>query len=118
MAVPTPPTAGEPIAEAWGDVVHDAVVAQDIQAGIVSVPFANTGAVAQAVTFPRPFAAPPTVMLTGQWVSGVTGMGGPVCSFQGGLPTTTGFTARIANQSGAAITTTVPVQWIAYGPRA
>lgn len=114
MAVPTPPTAGEPIAEAWGDVVHDQVVAMEFQAGVVSG-MAASGA---AVTFPHPFASPPVVTVSLQfdgtaWSVAMLGNAASVVS-------ATGFTVFIRNVNGAAAIpgTTQVLHWIAYGPRA
>jgi hypothetical protein len=116
MAVPTAPAAGEPIAEAWGDVVHDAVVAQDIQQGTVS--FAGGGAVAYqdiVVTFPRPFSAPPIVM-----VSAVSGTTPPnnVFATVSSTPTVTQFTLRINRRDGANTGFTCTGHWFAIGARA
>lgn len=112
MTVPTPPTAGEPIAEAWGDVVHAAVVAQDIQTGQHSVPISAANQGTLVVTFARPFAAAPFVVL------GQASNSGGFIAAQGGA-TTTQFTLiaayRDTSQTG---TVGIIVSWIAIGPRA
>jgi hypothetical protein len=110
MAVPAKPAAGAAIESAWGDIVHDEVVAQDIQAGVVTVAAASTPTGSAAVVFPRPFAAAPVVVVT--QAGGASGW----YSYSTGV-TATGFTAVIAIRTGAAGTTSVPVHWIAYGPR-
>lgn len=56
MAVPAAPQPGEPIAEAWGDVVHGQVVAMEIQAGSASCNVVG-GVGTVAITFPHPFKA-------------------------------------------------------------
>lgn len=115
MAVPTPPTAGEPIAEAWGDVVHAGVVAMDIQAGSVSLPFPNNAvSTSTPVTFPRPFASPPVVVAT---------MGGPTTSGVNtsvgvATVTATNFALHAREVRESAINGSVQCNWIAYGPRA
>jgi hypothetical protein len=110
MAVPNRPNAGGVVESGWGQVVHDEVVAQDIQAGSVTVAAASTPTGAAAVVFPRPFAAPPIVVVT--QAGGASGW----YSYASGV-TATGFNALIAIRTGAAGSTSVPVHWIAYGPR-
>jgi len=117
MAVPTPPTAGEPIAEAWGDVVHDAVVAMDIQAGKQQITIGSTVAeVGVAVTFARPFAVAPTVVIGTESAGGTAGR--QIIARKSAI-TTTGFTAWLQGTTGgAASAVTQTVDWLAYGPRA
>jgi hypothetical protein len=115
MAVPTPPTAGEPIAEAWGDVVHDAVVAMDIQSGRASVAVNNSTQGTAVVTFPRPFAAPPTVLAMIVENNSGPGLAGHVQTPSG---TTAIATSLRVSGFASNITVTFPVDWIAYGPRA
>src|SRR4029079_4094042 len=115
MAVPTPPTAGEPIAEAWGDVVHDQVVAMEIQMGsfIATAPGGSTFADA-GVVFPHPFAAgsKPTIMLT-------MGSIDPTAISAGHTNVTNaGFTCRIAKGNGNLSAFGWTVTYLAYGPRA
>jgi hypothetical protein len=118
MAVPTPPTAGEPIAEAWGDVVHDAVVAMDIQQGYADISATSATVAGLAVTFPRAFAA-------GSVPSVITSIGGASSGTAGGNPwapghygaSPTGFTIR-ASVATAQSVTNLRIHWIAYGPRA
>jgi hypothetical protein len=111
MAVPTPPTAGEPIAEAWGDVVHDAVVAMEMQTGTaqVTMPSSATGQV--TVTFPHPFASGPFVVCniaTGNrlWAIGAVNA------------TATSFVATVSHVDNVATSTVVAFTYFAYGPRA
>lgn len=112
MAVPTAPAAGEPIAEAWGDVVHDTAVAMDIQSGVVNcVHSANMVSAPAQVTFPRPFASPPVVTLGSQNFNYSAGTNGA-----GSSPT--GIVVQTFRISQTAPTATIPVYWIAYGPRA
>jgi hypothetical protein len=115
VAVPTPPTAGEPIAEAWGDVVHDAVVAMDIQVGRANVPINNSTSGSLAITYPRPFAAPPTVVAMIVESNSGPGLAGHVQTPGGG--TAAGTTLRVSGFA-SNLTVTLPVDWIAYGPRA
>jgi len=114
MAVPLAPTAGEPIAEAWGDVVHDAVVAQDIQTGYADVAVTGTG-VSVNITFPRPFASAPIVV-----VSGTNAVAQDLVAkvAYNPYPSATGFTAVVQSATLATHTGTVRAFWIAYGPRA
>jgi hypothetical protein len=114
MAVPARPTSGVPIETAWGQVAHDTAVAMDIQAGTVVV--ATTVAARNEVilTFPRPFAAPPTIVATAfgfqTTVANLTGTG-----------TVTATQATICvmpNAGGSNAVGSVSVNWIAYGPRA
>jgi hypothetical protein len=111
MAVPVAPAAGEPIAEAWGDVVHDAVVAQDIQSGKVTVQMTNQASNKVLVTFPRPFAAIPNVVATVNLGTGV---------WVGVVMSASATQAEIGAFHRAATTSTaaVPVCWVAIGPRA
>jgi hypothetical protein len=111
MAVPARPASGAPIDSVWGGVVHDEVVAQDIQAGTVSVVAANVPSVCVQVTFPRPFAAPPIVMVTQN--GGASGW----YSYSSTV-TATGFPLCIALRTGVAGSVTVPCSWVAIGPRA
>lgn len=117
MAVPTPPTAGEPIAEAWGDVVHDAVVAMDIQSGKQTMTLPSGQAeITTAITFPRPFASAPVVVLGPEGAGGVAGR--PVFGRQSAV-TTTGFTMTLQCATGAASGSVgQTTHWLAYGPRA
>lgn len=111
MAVPTAPAAGEPIAEAWGDVVHDAVVANDIQTGIGQVTFAASQTQQVVIVFPRPFAAPPTVMANittanRLWNVGVAAV------------TTTQMVVTVGHVDNVSSNSVVGFTWLAYGPRA
>jgi hypothetical protein len=108
LAVPTRPAPGIPIASDWGGVVHDSIVAQDVQAGTASAT-GNT-----PVTFPRPFGGIPTVV--------VSMSGAPGGSFRliprSNAATASGFVAYLYTGDNTTATATVPVSWIAYGPRA
>lgn len=112
MAVPSRPAAGAPIESAWGSVVHDAVVAMDLQAGNASVVVSASAAASIVVTFPRPFAAPPVVTTatgplgTSLWVVTVLAV------------TATQVTLNATTKTGATASATVPMMWMAYGPRA
>lgn len=112
MAVPTPPTAGEPIAEAWGDVVHDAVVAMDLQYGTAITPATGSGVDTSnvSVVFPRPFASAPMV-LAGSQAGGFIAVASSI--------TPTGFTLTNSNRvQGAGSIGQRINTWFAYGPRA
>jgi len=110
MAVPTAPAAGEPIAEAWGDVVHDAVVAQDMQAGTASVSWSASSVSASVqITFPRPFASAPNVvcaMTHAHYTVSVINISPTTATFQG------------RRTDGTNQTVSVSAQWFAIGPRA
>lgn len=115
MAVPTAPTAGEPIAEAWGDVVHDAVVANDIQSGVVNITVTAGTQATAVVTFTRPFAGTPVVVA----LIGPQGSGAAlswVVQIPAGGVSATAVSLRISGSTAQSFT--LPVQWIAYGPRA
>lgn len=113
MAVPARPVGGASIESAWGQVVHDTAVAQDIQHGVASIVIAASTQGSLVVTFPRPFAAAPDV----------TAMIGPQ-----GAGALLGWTVQLAALSATAMTlrlsgstsqsATLPVPWIAIGPRA
>jgi hypothetical protein len=110
MSVPARPASGAPIDSVWGGVVHDTAVAMDIQSGQVTCVHTSQQASPQvAITFPRPFAAPPMLAL------GCTNF-----NYGAGL-------AAPASAAGASVATwrysgatsgSIVVQWIAYGPRA
>lgn len=111
MAVPARPASGAPIDSQWGGIAHDTAVAQDIQAGTASVVVSNAPSGSIAVTFPRPFAAPPTVVVaqnanTAGWFAYIGGV------------TATGFLAQVTTKAGNSATGTIPVTWVAIGPRA
>jgi hypothetical protein len=112
MAVPAAPTAGEPIAEAWGDVVHDAVVAQDIQAGNGTVVWAASSISNNlTVIFPRPFAAPPIVVASG-------GHAHYSVSVVAGSITATQCVLQGRRTDGTSQSVSIVCPWVAYGPRA
>jgi hypothetical protein len=112
MAVPVAPAAGEPIAEAWGDVVHDAIVARDIQSGNSATPNAasGTGELSGTVTivFPRPFAAPPQVVA----------MASNAHHYVALSSVTATQVVLISKRVGQTTGVGVALAWIAIGPRA
>lgn len=110
MAVPAAPAAGEPIAEAWGDVVHAQVVDMEIQVGTVSTTHTNQQTSPQVnVVFPHPFAAPPMVALGCTNFNYAAGLSAPASA--------TGFNISTWRYTGNA-NGTIATQWIAYGKRA
>jgi len=113
MTVPVAPAAGEPIAEAWGDVVHDAVVAMDFQAGKFTASLPSSGTrFDTTVTFPRPFAGEPFV--TAMALAGAVHIASGI-----GLATANSVGIGIFRRDGAVLSaTSVTVYWQAYGPRA
>jgi hypothetical protein len=111
MAVPVAPAAGEPIAEAWGDVVHDAVVAQDIQHGVQNITISNANSGTVTVTFPRPFAAVPGIQVT------VVIGSSTLFAIASGL-SAIAVDLRLIRKDEAVTTVTAPVHWLAIGPRA
>lgn len=111
MAIPARPTGGAPIESAWGDVVHDTVVAQDIQTGVASVVIASGQFAGQlVVTFPRPFAAAPVVVAT----IDSTGPSHLVSTTAVGP---TAATVVIRHRSDGVSPATYLVRWVAIGPR-
>lgn len=115
MAVPNRPVSGAPIEAAWGDVVHDGVVALDIQSGIVNIVLNNTAiSPVVVVTFPRPFASAPLVVATA--INFSTSSVNHNVGVTATSPTTCSIGAREIRE--AAATGTLPVAWIAIGPRA
>jgi hypothetical protein len=113
VTVPNRPVSGAPIETAWGDVVHDSIVALDVQSGIVSVAIpvaaANGGT---DITFARPFAAPPAVLATLN--TGVTSHFAFVLNI-----TAAGCRVALQNKdAGTSILAATPVGWLAIGPRA
>jgi len=110
MAVPARPVSANAIDVAWGQVVHDTAVAVDIQTGTVNcVHSSSQQSTVVSVTFARPFAAPPIVALGSTNYNYGAGASAPASA--------TGFSVATFRYSGAA-TGTVPVHWIAIGPRA
>jgi hypothetical protein len=111
MAVPARPLAGALLDAAWGQVAHDAIVAQDLQVGVVS------GTISAALfhdvlaTFPRPFAAPPKVLVS--LFTNVTNCYAVVATTDA-----TGAVVKVVARAGTAITQAYSVNWLAYGPRA
>jgi len=116
MAVPARPVAGALLDSAWGGLVHDAVVAFDIQSGTLQQTLASGQAeIGQAVTFARPFGAAPSVVLGTQSAGGVNGR--IVFGRQSAI-TVNGFTCWLQATGGAAGAVTQTTSWLAYGPRA
>ena len=115
MTVPNRPTSGAPIETTWGDVVHDSIAAQDLQAGTVSITLNGTGAATATVTFPRPFASPPVVVATA-YSNGVSGSPVPIL----GTPTATTVLVLVIPNAGGNLPASgsCVVAWHAYGPRA
>lgn len=107
MTVPGRPTAGAPIESAWGGVAHDTAVAMDLQAGLASIPANNT----LTLTFPRPFASPPNVVA-------VVAHGSRTYTVMLGAVTTTTALLISSSMSSGVPAVAIPVQWMAYGPRA
>lgn len=115
MAVPTRPAAGAPIESAWGSIVHDQVVALDIQSGVATlVPGSGALTGVLVITFPRPFAAVPLVVATCMDVG--TGSVNVNIGVVARTATTVSIGGRDVRET--AITYNVPVSWVAIGPRA
>jgi hypothetical protein len=118
MAVPARPVSGEPVASAWGNVVHDTAVVLDVQTGYVDLSGTSVTIVGSAVTFARPFAA-------GSVPAVITAVGGASAGTAGGNPwipghygaSATGFTIRAA-VAAAATVTNLRIHWVAIGLRA
>lgn len=112
MAVPTRPASGAVVESAWGQVVHDTAVAQDIQVGQATTSHAaNRISGTITITFPRPFASPPRVIYT-------TTNFNYAAAADGSVPTATSCKLVTYRLDGTAPTASVPVDWIAIGPRA
>lgn len=107
MAVPTRPGSGAAIESAWGQVAHDTAVAMDLQAGLASIPASNT----LTLTFPRPFASPPNVVAT-------VAHGTRTYTVMLGAVTATTAILISSSMSSGVPGVAIPVQWMAYGPRA
>jgi hypothetical protein len=111
MTAPNRPAAGALVDSAWGQVVHDAVVAQDMQSGLASVVASSDASAGVEVAFPRPFASAPIVLVSQDansagWIA------------YAGAITANGFRASAATKAGNAASGTIPVAWLAIGPRA
>jgi len=96
-------------------VVHDGIVAVDIQYGRASVPVSNSTQGSLAIVYPRPFAAPPQVIAMIVENNSGPGLSGHVQTPGGG--TALGTTLRVSGFA-SNITVTFPVDWVAIGPRA
>lgn len=113
MVVPARPVPGAPIESAWGDIAHDTVVAQDLQAGTVAVAFAASAISALiTVTFPRAFAAVPVVTVTGMEAGNGSNLNVGLRAI-----TTTTFQVQARDVRETAQTLTLTVGWVAIGPR-
>jgi hypothetical protein len=112
MAVPLKPAAGGVVESAWGGIVHDEVVAQEIQAGVATIALNNQNSASLQVNFPHPFAAPPVVVVTvaANSTTLVAGIG---------VPSASGVGIYLFRKDEASTTAAgVAVHWFAYGPRA
>lgn len=108
MAVPARPTSGAPIDSTWGGIAHDAAVAQDIQTGIIVVTTAGGVGGSAILTFPRPFASAPSVMLC------------PSAAYTDTIQATADNHTATTCRVGVKTPTNYgwSVRWIAVGPRA
>jgi len=99
------PVAGAPIESAWGGQVHDQVAG--VQVGVVTLTGATSAASAVAtVTFPRPYATPPVVIL---------GLTSPLVGAAADTITTTSFRALARRLDGVATAFTGTYSWVAIG---
>lgn len=112
MAVPTRPVEGAPVDTVWGGVVHDGIVALEIQTGSVTgMASGAAGAiVSKAVVFPHPFAGVPVVAVNGSVPVG------PSCAWAVSV-TASGFTYQTCRVDGGNGGFSAG-EYIAYGPRA
>ena len=119
MAVPNRPVSGQPIETTWGDIAHDTAVAMDIQAGLteVALPSGSSDA-ANAITFARPFASPPIVVLGSAGTNNGANSGTAGYAAMAITVTATGFSARVSHATGVTSALQCSLRWIAYGPRA
>lgn len=113
MAVPARPVSGAPTAADWGGIVHDEVVALEIQTGtfIATSPGSSTFADA-GVVFPHPFAGIPDVFTTMGSIDNIAISAGTTSV------TANGFTCRIAKGNGNLSAFGWTVRYLAIGPRA
>lgn len=103
---PTRPASGEPVATSWGQAVHDAI--EGIQAGSANVVWAASSiSNSITVTFPRPFAAPPNVVVA----SGHAHYSVSVLSI-----TATNMAMQGRRTDGTSQSVTIACNWLAVGP--
>lgn len=105
---PTRPASGAPVESGWGQAVHDAL--EGLQAGSSSVVFsASPTSNTVAVTFPRAYASPPTVLVcaSSQHYS--------ITPAQGVAITNSGFSASGRYIPGTNASATIPFYWVAIG---
>jgi hypothetical protein len=110
MAVPPVPAANAPLDVAWGQVVHEDVVVNNLQRGTATVVQSGLATATVDVTFPQGYASFPGVFLqstssSGTSVATVTNI------------TTTGFRIVIHKTDGTMVVNNVVVNWLAYGQR-
>lgn len=100
------PVSGAPIETSWGQQAHDAI--EGIQYGNVNLgPFnTTTQSPAVVVTFPRPYATPPIVVVT---------IASNVCQARFSAVTTTSVTLDAKRNDGSATMTTQNCSWVAIG---
>ena len=110
--VPARPVSGGTVGTDWGQAVHDTIVQNDMQAGIVNVAINGANASA-AVSFPRPFAGAPYVVVALASAPGGSNKLVPRTTSQGPA----GCTVYVYTADGTAANATVAVHWIAVGPR-
>lgn len=113
MAIPARPVEGAPVDTVWGGIAHDTAVAQDIQTGSVNVTVSASTQGTSVVTFPRAFAGIPSVVAMISPSSSGAALGFFV---QSAAVSATQVSLRVSGATSS--TFTVPVQWIAIGPRA
>ena len=102
------PVSGQPIETGWGDQVHDLI--EGVQTGSLNITFAaGTTSPAVAITFPRAYITPPTVIVCLQ------ASGALYYVDLETAPTTTGVTVRAAHRDATATSVTVICHWIAVG---
>jgi hypothetical protein len=103
----TLPQAGDEVTATWGQDVAKGL--NGIQSGIVAVATTATVAVDTTVTFPKPYAVAPAVVLTP--VGGNTVLAGHVSAVSA-----TTFAFRVFKRDGSALAVgTTQVHWIAAG---
>jgi len=112
MAVPARPVGGEPTAAAWGQVAHDSIVAQDIQAGNANVTITAAPSGTLVLTFPRAFAAAPNVVVSAVTASNI------YFAYVAAAPSATAVTLGVTRKDGTSLRDAINVAWVAYGPRA
>jgi len=110
MAVPPVPVANAPLDVAWGQVVHEDVVINNLQRGSATVVQTGAATAILDVVFPQAYASFP-----GVFVQSTSSAGTSIATVTN--VTTTGFRIVVAKTDGTPVVNNVTVNWLAYGQR-